>query len=109
MRVLFHFCAIAVCLALLGCGPTLTPEGALVMPVSEDFAVGCERLGRVEGTGIWAAVHGEPDGPTSINSARNKVALLGGDAMIVKVRDRAVDVGFGKQWVTRAIALKCDL
>ncbi len=29
--------------------------------------------------------------------------------MIVQVRDRAVDVGCGKKWVTRAIALKCDL
>ena len=109
MRAGTDFGGLILCLALLGCAPALTPEGARVRPVSEEFAVGCERLGRVEGVGPWAAVHGEPDGPTSINRARNKVARLGGDAMIVQVRDRAVDVGFGKQWITRAIALKCGL
>ena len=109
MRAGIQFCAIGLGLALLGCAPALTPEGARVRPVSEEFAVGCERLGRVEGVGPWAAVHSEPDGPTSINRARNEVARLGGDAMIVQVRDRAVDVGFGKQWITRAMALKCGL
>ncbi len=109
MHAGFHLCAINLGLALLGCAPALTAEGARVRQVSEEFAVGCERLGRVEGIGPWAAVHSEPDGPTSINRARNEVARLGGDAMIVQVRDRAVDVGFGKQWITRAMALKCGL
>ena len=94
--------------ALQACAPTLTPEGARVRTVSKEFGAGCEKLGRVEGVAPWAARHGEPDGMTSINLARNNAAALGGDSMVIRVKDRSMSFGRGMRYVTRAEALKCE-
>ena len=94
--------------ALQACAPVLTPEGARVRTVSKEFGAGCETLGRVEGVAPWAALHGEPDGLTSINLARNNAAALGGDSMVIRVNDRSMSFGRGMRYVTRAEALKCE-
>ena len=94
--------------ALQACGPVLTPEGARVRTVSQEFGEGCEKLGRVEGVGPWAAWHSEPDGMTSINFARNKAAAIGGDSIVIQVKDRPMKRGRGMRYVTRAEALRCE-
>ena len=94
--------------ALQACAPVLTPEGARVRTVSKEFGAGCERLGRVEGVAPWAARHGEPDGMTSINLARNNAAALGGDSIVIRVNDRSMSFGRGMRYVTRAEALNCE-
>ncbi len=94
--------------ALQACAPVLTPEGARVRTVSKEFGAGCETLGRVEGVAPWAALHGEPDGLTSINLALNNAAALGGDSMVIRVNDRSMSFGRGMRYVTRAEALKCE-
>ena len=94
-------------MALQGCAPVLTPEGARVRTVSKELGEGCERLGRVEGVAPWQARHGEPDGWTSINWARNRAAVLGADSMVIRVNDRSMSYGRGMRYVTRAEALKC--
>ena len=101
--------------ALQACAPTLTPEGAQVRAVSKEFGRGCEKLGRVVGVAPWEARRGEPDGLTSINVARNKAAALGGDSIVIQVKDRRMPrgpVGDGRgvrvRYVTRAEALKCE-
>ena len=100
--------------ALQACAsvPVLTPEGEQVRTVSKEFGEGCENLGRVEGVA---------HGMTSINSARNKAAALGGDSIVIQVKNRpmyrpAIFTGFFPRhsrggelhYVTRAEALKCE-
>ena len=101
--------------ALQACAPVLTPEGARVRTVSKEFGEGCEKLGRVEGVAPWEAPHGEPDGLTSINLARNKAAALGGDSIVIQVKDQRIPPGpvwdgrgMGERYVTRAEALRCE-
>ncbi len=98
--------------ALQACAPTLTPEGEQVRTVSKEFGEGCEKLGRVEGVA---------DGRTSFDLARNKAAALGGDSIVIQVKNRpmyrpAIFTGFFQRhsrrgelhYVTRAEALKCE-
>ena len=94
--------------ALQACAPVLTPEGARVRTISKEIGADCEKLGRVEGAAPWAAQHGEPDGLTSINVARNKAAALGGDFIAIRVQDRPMKRGRGMRYVTQAEALKCE-
>ncbi len=96
--------------ALQACAsaPVLTPEGARVRTISKEFGEGCEKLGRVEGVAPWAARHGESDGMTSMNLARNKAAALGGDSIVIQVKDRSMKRGRGFRYVARAEALKCE-
>ncbi len=101
--------------ALQACAPVLTPEGARVRIISKEFGEGCEKLGRVVGVAPWEARHGEPDGLTSMNLARNKAAALGGDSIVIQVKDRRTPrgpVGDGRgvrtRYVTRAEALICE-
>ena len=102
-------CLLLVLIALPACAPVLTPEGARVKAISKELSEGCERLGVVEVAAPWKALPGGPDGPAPIIRARNKVATLGGDAMVIYFHERPVKQGRGFQYLTRAEALNCRL
>ena len=104
-----HLAAVLLGLiALQACAsvPVLTPEGAQVRTISKEVGEGCEKLGRVEGV----AHHGM----TSFDLARNKAAALGGDSILIQVKNRPL-YGLwgpyherGMRYVTRAEALNCE-
>ena len=95
--------------ALQACAsaPVLTPEGARVRTVSNEFGEGCEKLGKVEGVAYRR---------TSFDLARNKVAALGGDSIVIQVKNRPMYLPFfylGRvrgelRYVTRAEAVRCE-
>ena len=91
-------------ISLSGCAAGLTPEGAQVQVVSKETAVECQSLGRVEGSGSWKAKSVDSEAANSINSVKNRVAALGGNAMVIQVRDRLTPQ---MHYVTRVDALKC--
>ena len=91
------------------CAPTLTPGGKRVQPVSKEFVLGCRHLGVVVGISPKRPLRKRPGWSNSINAARNKVDALGGDAMIIIVRDRFVEQGRGFVYTTQAVALQCGL
>ncbi len=96
-------------ISLSACVAALTLEGAQVRLVSEEMAVECQFLGRVEGSGALRARGLDSEGRNSFNSARNRVATLGGNAMVIQVRDRLTHQGRGPHYVTRVDALKCRM
>ena len=100
--------ALLVLIASQACAPApvLTPEGAQVRTISKEFGEGCEKLGRVEGIA---------HGMTSFDLARNKAAALGGDSMVIQVKNRPMYGKWGPtyrergmRYVTRAEALNCE-
>ena len=93
--------------SLSACVAALTPEGAQVRVVSKEMAVVCQSLGRVEGSGALRARGLDSKERNSFNSVRNRVAALGGNAMVIQVRDRLTHQGRGPSYVTRVDALKC--
>ena len=96
-------------LALQACSPALTTEGVRVQAVSKEFAERCEHLGMVEGVSPIRARPKDTTGHTSVNRARNRVAALGGDAMVVRIEDRLMTYGRAFRYVTRVEALQCGL
>ncbi len=114
MTKIQHAAVLLGLFALQACAtaPVLTPEGARVRTVSKEVGGGCEKLGRVEGVA---------HGMTSIDLARNKAAALGGDSIVIQVKNRpmyrpAIFTGFFQRhsrrgelhYVTRAEALRCE-
>ena len=95
-------------LALHACFPALTPEGARIQAVSREYAEGCERLGKVVAISPNRQQAEKSTGHNSLNIARNKVAALGGDAMIIHVRDRVVTHGRGLGYESRVEAVRCE-
>ena len=95
--------------ALQACAtaPVLTPEGARVRTVSKELGGGCEKLGRVKGFAYTRP---------SFDLARNKVAALGGDSIVIQVKNRPMYLPFfylGRvrgelRYVTRAEAVRCE-
>ena len=90
-------------ISLSACAAALTPEGAQVQVVSKEMAVECQSLGRVEGSGSCKAQGVDSEAANSINSVKNRVATLGGNAMVIQVRDRLTPQ---MHYVTRVDALK---
>ena len=100
--------ALAALGTLAACAPTLTPEGAAVRLISGAEGERCEALGQVKGLSATRAAHMGPEAASGINVARNRVAELGGDAMVVLEQDKRVFYGRGAPWYsTVAEAHRC--